>query len=185
MSVELKLLDLFKLFNHSNRNFACSLSEDNRLFIITNTGVYVVFFNGEVAYPIDTFACKKHLISVTKYAPCDNVDINLNNFIKECDRKDLYETVMSTEYTANLKHAKPVDPLPITAKWSPQGFIGQTECLLGVLTNLHSLEIYGRQINVNEIFEFSLLINITEKAIQEEKPHWADSTRLSIEAKTY
>lgn len=183
MGMELRLLDQIKLVNHLTRNFACDYSEDDRFFIITETGIYILSLKCNLSYVFPSFQCSKKFFQVSNFTPCANVDLDINTFHKDLDRKTLYETVMASEYSANLKHAKSLDPQPLSAQWSPAGIVNKSDCLLGVLTNMHSLEIYFKYIDENELINYQILTNITEEIIAIQKDKWRDPTRFSISLK--
>lgn len=183
MGFELRLLDQVKLVNHLTRNFACDYSEDNRIFILTETGVYVLGLKCNFSSVFNNFSCSKKFFQVSNFIPAANVDLDINTFHKELDRKTLFESVMASEYSAPLRYIKPLDPSPLSAMWSPAGIIGKTDCLLGVLTNMHSLEIYFKYMDENEQINYKILTNITEEIISVQRNKWKDPTRFSISLK--
>lgn len=183
MLVELRLIDQIKLVNHLTRNFACAYSEDDRFFILTETGVYILGLKCDLSNAFPNYNCSKKFFQVSSFIPADNIDLDINTFHKDLDRKTLYESVMASELSANLKHIKPIDPSPLSAGWSPTGIIGKTACLLGVLTNLYSLEIYAKFLDENEQIVYNMITNITEEIISVQKIKWKDPTRFSIHSK--
>ncbi|CAH1170360.1 unnamed protein product [Phaedon cochleariae] len=182
MDFEFKLLDHFKLSNHLNRNFACSFSDDDRFFIITDVGIYILSLHGNVAYEFLDLCCTKHFLQVSDFAPCTNIDLDINTFHSELDKEDLYETLMGIEYSVKLKHAKPVDSAPLFAQWSPREIAG-TDCMLAVLTNLHSLEIYMKFLDENEVTQYILISNLSQEIIDVEKEYWSSAVRFSVAIK--
>lgn len=183
MGVELRLLDQIKLVNHLTRNFACGYSDDDRFFILTESGVYVLGLKCNLSATFTNFSCSKKFFEVSNFIPSGNVDLDINTFHKDLDRKALYESVMATEYSASLKHTKAVDFFPVCAEWSPAGIVGNTNCMLGVLTNTHSLEIYSNFLDENEQINYSLITNVTENIISIQRNKWKDATRFSIHGK--
>lgn len=181
--MELRLLDQVKLANHLTRNFACEYSEDDRIFILTETGVYILGLKCNLSSTFPNFSCSKKFLQVSNFTPCGNVDLDINTFHKDLDRKALFESVMASEYSANLKHIKPLDPFPLSAEWSPSGIVNKTDSLLGVLTNMHSLEVYFKFINENEQINYQILTNITEEIIAVQKNKWRDTSRFSLNLK--
>lgn len=183
MLVELRLLDEIKLANHLTRNFACEYSEDDRFSILTETGVYILGLKCDLSNAFTNFCCSKKFFQVSNFIPADNIDLDINTFHKDLDRKALYESVMASELSANLKNIKPIDPSPLCAEWSPAGIVGKTSCLLGLLTNLHSLEIYAKYLDENEKIVYNIVTNITEEVITVQRNKWKDATRFSSHSK--
>ncbi|XP_057658637.1 uncharacterized protein LOC130895405 [Diorhabda carinulata] len=183
MSVQFKLLDQFKLLNHLELNFACDYSEDHRFFVINDTGVYILSFTGNLTQDSSTFSCKKQHIKVSTFTPSQCIDIDVNSFHTKLLREDVYDIVMKIEYSATLNNTKPVDPVPICAKWSPKGLADGTECYLAVLTNLHSLEVYMKYLNNNEQIKYAIISNVSESIVLTEKLKWSCANRLPIAVK--
>lgn len=183
MDIELRLLDEIKLADHLTRNFACEYSEDNRFFIITETGLYVLGLKCNLLSDLPNFFCSKFFIQLSNFLPAANVDLDLNTFHKDLDRKDLYETLMASEFSANLRNTKSLEVCPLNAAWSSAGLVGNTGCLLGVLSNTYSLEIYCKHLDENEQICYGLIMNITEEIILNQKEKWKDTTRFSIPLK--
>lgn len=183
MGIELRLLDQVKLFNHLTRNFACGYSEDDRFFILTESGVYILGLKCNLSAAFPDFSCTKKFIQISNFIPASNIDLDINTFHKDLDRKTLYESVMASEYSASLKNLKPLDPCPLSAEWSPARIVGKTDCLLGILTNTHSLEIYLKYIDQNELINYRMIMNVTKEIIKIQRSRWKDPTRFSIPSK--
>lgn len=183
MGVELRLLDQIKLVNHLTRNFACGYSEDDRFFILTESGVYILGLKCNLSASFPDFSCSKKFFAVSNFIPAGNVDLDINTFHKDLDRKALYESVMAVEYSSTLKHVKPVDFFPLSAEWSPAGIVGRSNSMIGVLTNTHSLEIYSKIVDENQQIMYVKLTNITEEIINMQRNKWKDATRFSIHGK--
>lgn len=183
MLVELRLLDQIKLINHLIRNFACEYSEDDRFFILTETGVYILGLQCNLSTAFPNLCCSKKFFQVSNFIPGDNVDLDINTFHKDLDRKALYESVMASELSATLRNMKPLDPTPLSAGWSPSGIVSKTDCLLAVLTNIHCLEIYSKYIDENVQLAYQMVANITEEIIAVQRNKWKDPTRFSIHLK--
>lgn len=183
MDVELRLLDQIKLTNHLTRNFASEYSQDDHFFIITETGLYILRLKCNLSSTFTEFTCSKSFFQVSKYIPAANVDLDINTFHKDLDRKALYESVLAAEYSSSLRHMKPLEPCPLSAAWSPAGIVGKTSCLLGVMTNVHSLEIYYKDFTSVELVNYIMVCNITEKIIAVQRNKWKDATRFSIPIK--
>ncbi|XP_028143365.2 uncharacterized protein LOC114337138 isoform X1 [Diabrotica virgifera virgifera] len=179
MCLQLKLLDRFKLSNHVGVNFACEYSDDNRFFIINDVALYVLSFNGSVTNELPNFLSRKYTLIVSDFSPCLCVDIDINSFYFNLPKEDIYEIVMKVELSSNLKNTKPLDPVPLCAKWSPKGLADNSECFLGVLTNLYSLEIYMKYLNHLEEVKYCMISNITQSTIANEKVKWSDANRFA------
>ncbi|CAG9862574.1 unnamed protein product [Phyllotreta striolata] len=184
MNVQLKLLDHFKLSDSVSLNFACGYSEDNRFFIINDIGVYVLGFTGSVTDESPGFLCTKHFFQPSPFTPCSHVEIDLNSFHNELSKEDVYEMAMKTEYSATLKYTKAIEPAATYAEWSPKGLLNKHECLIAVLTNMFSLEIYARILNEREEIQYIFVSNITEAIIHAQKHNWKDANRFGIVTKS-
>ncbi|XP_074030275.1 uncharacterized protein isoform X2 [Leptinotarsa decemlineata] len=183
MDLELKLLDHLKLTHKLSRNFACGYSDDDRIFVVNDVGMYILSLNGSVTYEFPSFACKKKFFSLSDYAPCRDIDLNINSFHPYISIEELYKTFMNMERSGKLKHALPAEASPVCAEWSPQGLVGGTDCMLAVLTNLGSLEIYMKFLDENEITQYCVTINITQEIVNLEKVNWKDALKFSMRAK--
>ncbi|XP_072386807.1 uncharacterized protein [Diabrotica undecimpunctata] len=179
MCLQLKLLDRFKLSNHLGVNFACEYSDDNRFFIINDTTLYILSFNGSVTNELPNFKCRKYILVVSDFSPCRCIDIDINTFYFNLPKEDIYEIIMNIEYSSNLKNTKPLEPVPLCAKWSPKGLADDSGCFLGVLTNLYSLEVYMKYLNNLEEVKYCIISNITESIIVTEKVKWSDANRFA------
>ncbi|KAJ8985118.1 hypothetical protein NQ317_012768 [Molorchus minor] len=91
--------------------------------------------------------------------------------------------MLSTEYSANVKHAAPVEPTALKAEWSPRGIVGKTDCALAVLTNLYSLEVYVKHVDENELVEYCLVCNVFKEIYNVEKSKWSIADKFSAELK--
>lgn len=178
MTVELRLLDHFKLSSRLSVNFACEYSEDDRIFIMGDTGIYIITLKGYLTNPFPSYCCKSDFLKVSDFIPCANIGMNINSFHKDLDQNDLYETTMSVEYSADLNSTMSVEPSPLCAQWSPRGIVGKTNCLLAVLSNLYNLEVYVKYIDENEIVEYCMVCSVTQEIIDERKLQWKYSDRL-------
>ncbi|KAJ8929896.1 hypothetical protein NQ314_017361 [Rhamnusium bicolor] len=183
MSIEFRLLDHFKLTNRLSINFACSYSEDDRLFIISDSGIYIITLKGYITCPFPDFSCKKDFLQVSNFTPSANVDLDINSFHRDLDRNALYETVLSTEYSGNLNNTTPIEAIPLCAEWSPKGIVGTAECMLAILTNLYSLEIYVRYLDENDLVEYLLISNISQEIINIQKSQWKYADRFATHLK--
>lgn len=183
MSIELRLLDYFKFSSRLSVNFACDYSEDDRIYVMGDTGIYIITLKGYLTNPFPSYCCKNDFLKVSDFIPSANIGMNINNFHKDLERNDLYETTMSVEYSADLNNTVSVEVSPLYAQWSPRGVVGKTDCLLAVLTNLYNLEIYVKYIDENEIVEYCMICNVTQEVIDEKKPQWKYSDRLPTSVK--
>ncbi|KAG5871674.1 hypothetical protein JTB14_007357 [Gonioctena quinquepunctata] len=157
--------------------------EDDRFFIINDTGIYILSLNGSLTYEFPSFACKKYHIRTSDFAPCTRVDLDINSFHSDLPREDLYETLLSVEYSIGLKHTKAIDAVPLCAEWSPRGILGGNDCVLAVLTNLHSLEVYMKYLDENEVTQYRLISNISQEIIDVERSKWVNPTKFAIRNK--
>lgn len=180
MSVQLKLLDHFKLKNQLGINFACSYSEDDRFFIINDLGIYILAFTGALLNELPRFLSTKHFINLSNFTPCGNIKLDLNSFHHELPKEEVYDLVMKVEYSANLKHTKPIAPAAIYAEWSPKGLANKNDCFLAALTNMYSLEVYMKYLNDIEEVQYVAVANVTSAIIECEKSNWKDNFRLGI-----
>ncbi|KAJ8925213.1 hypothetical protein NQ315_001399 [Exocentrus adspersus] len=176
--MELRLLDHFKFTSRISTSFACSYSEDDRIYIVSDTGVYVLALKVRLDNPFPTFSSKNDFFAVSNYVPGADVDIDINSFHKDLSRFDLYTTAMSVELSSNLNNAAAVTASPADVQWSPRGIVGKTDCLLGVLSNFHSLELYVKYVNEDEITEYRLVTNLTKELVDLKKPQWKYANRL-------
>lgn len=183
MNLELRLIDQLNLTNNLTINFACGYSEDDRIFILTDVGVYVLALKCSLVSSFSSFSHSKSFFPLTNYIPADHIDLDLNSFHKDLDRKHLYETVLVSEYSANLNNTKPLDIFPICAEWSPSKIVGKTSCLLAVLSSLHNLEIYAKILDQNELEQYVCISNVTREITEQAKAGWKNSLRFSIPMK--
>ncbi|XP_018570513.1 uncharacterized protein LOC108910411 [Anoplophora glabripennis] len=178
MSVELRLIDHIRFSSKLSVNFACEYSEDDRILIIGDIGIYIIALKGCMSNPFPSYYCKNYFLEISDFTPSANIGIDINSFHKDLERNDLYEATMSMEYSADLKSTTPVDPSPLCAQWSPRGIVGKTDCLLAVLSNFYNLEIYVKFIDENEVTEYCMICGVTQEVIDEKKTEWKYSDRL-------
>lgn len=178
-----KVLDIIKLTNRLNTNFVCEYSEDDRIFILSDSGVYIITLKPIITSVFPTFCGSKHYFQISNYEVSSNVDIDINNLYPELCKDDLYESVLRTELSANLNHTSNADFYPVSAQWSPRGIEGKSDCLLAVLTNVFSLEIYVKLIDESELIDYVVIANLTKEIIEYHKPKWKASDKLPIKSK--
>lgn len=183
MNCNCKVLDVVKLTNRINTNFACEYSEDDRIFTICESGVYIITLKPMITSCFPTFSGRKDYFQVSNYNVSSSVGIDINNFYPELPRRDLYETVLRTELAANLNHATSIENHPLSAKWSPRGLEGKTDCLLAVLTSTFSLEVYVKLLDENELIEYVVIANLTKDVAEYQKTKWKSSDKLPVQAK--
>lgn len=175
MENKMIILDKIKLQQKLNVNFACCYSEDRRLSLLCENGVYIFELCCDSENRNTSFAFVKSFITVPQYRPfrdnnegyavSDNVGIDINNFIDLLSQYDIYESIMDVNISQNLKGAAPVQVVPVCTKWSPQGMDKGQFCLLGVLTNTGVLEIIARRLYVADMEEYYSACNITEYCV--------------------
>ncbi|XP_030766057.1 uncharacterized protein LOC115890073 [Sitophilus oryzae] len=178
MALVYKLLDTIKLTGHPQTNFACGMSEDDQIFILSEAGVYIVTLKPNLNSNFAQFSCKKSFFKCSDYSLCDNVDLNFNDFFYELPREMLYESIARIELSANLIRSTPVEPHVTEAHWSGLSISGEPNCFLGILTNLYSLEIYLRTVNETNLTEYCVVLNLTKELIEIRRGHFVYSNKL-------
>lgn len=166
---KLVILDKIKLNQKLNTNFACFYSEDQRVSILSETGVYIFQLGCDSENRTPSFSFIKSFYSLPQYSEGEKVytinervGININNFIGSLDQYQLYEALLDVNISQNVGEAKPAQTVPISAQWSPKGIDDGQFCLLGVLTNLGVLELVGRKVNAWGANEYYCVCNLSE-----------------------
>ncbi|XP_076272204.1 uncharacterized protein LOC143203805 isoform X1 [Rhynchophorus ferrugineus] len=180
MAPVFKQLDFFKLSGRGYTNFACTLSDDDRVVILSEIGLYVVAIKPNLDNSFTELSCQKTFIPISKYSICDNVELDLNTFVHELPRESIYESIARIELSSNMNGTALVEPLALTAIWSNSGMVEGTDCLLGVLTQLYSLDIYMRYVNESEMTEYRIVLNITEEILKRKKSDFIYSNRFPV-----
>ena len=182
MGVEFKQLDHFKLIYRLTSNFACDYSEDDRLFIISDKGIYIITLKGYITCPFPTFSCKKDFFKISNYSP--STDLETKFVHSGWDGNTCYETILRSECLTNVNRTTfIIDASPICAQWSPRGIVGTTECVLAVLTSFCNLEIYVKYLDENEIIQYFLISNVCQEIINTEKTRWTYADKFPTELK--
>ncbi|XP_060534853.1 uncharacterized protein LOC132707152 [Cylas formicarius] len=175
---DFKPLDAFKLTGHARTNFACSYSQDDRFSVVTDGGVYVMALKPDLGSNSQSFGFTKSFVKPSAYNACDHVDMDVNEFLYELPKDDLYAAVLQVDLSANLRNAQAMEPVPCRADWSPAGLVRKKDCLLTVLTNLHSLEVYSTYVDENMMTRYKLALNITERLADSEKPAYKNGSKI-------
>lgn len=188
MQSKLVIVDKIKLQHKLNCNFACSYSEDQRLSLISENGVYVFELGCDSENRTSAFSFIKSFFGTPQYrvntenvgafAVTDNVGININNFIDSLSQYDIYECIMDVNISQNLKGATSVQVVPIATQWSPKGLDKGQFCLLAVLSNTGVLEILARKLSVSDINEYYSACNITEYCVNTFRRDVKDVSKL-------
>lgn len=178
MSINLKLLDSFKLTGNLVTNFACARSDDDRVFIIAQTGLYIITQTPNLNSVFADYGCHKFFLKPSPFAVCDNVDIDINSFAHELPKDVIFESAAYAELTQHLKAATPAPPSVLYAQWSDANMVDNLYNMLGVLTNLHSLEIYIKSINESNAIEYKMVLNLTKEILERRKGDFIYSAKL-------
>lgn len=149
----LNLLEHLHLNSRLQASFGCGYSTDNRMFILTEIGVYVLGLIGCMDNLTASFSFRKDLIKLSRVSPTDGIDVSVD--LKNLAHFELYSTVLQTD-TVNIEGdpSIAVDPKPIGAMWSPRGLVGRTGCVLAVVTSLFNLELYVKVLDDSEVQEY-------------------------------
>lgn len=182
--MELQLLDHKKLPTKLVVNFACDISKDDRFYIIAETGVYIIELKGKPFNSFPSLSTRNDFFKATDYLPCENLDIDLNAFLLNLSRTELYETVCRLELSSNLETLfgslnSAIVSTVTKAEWSPVGLVEGEKCALAVLTNTYSLEIYVKNVNESEVTEYQCVVNVTKEIIEYVKPSWSCANKLT------
>lgn len=179
MPANLELLDSFKLTGHLETNFACALSEDERIFVICDIGIYIIRQTLNLSSTWPSYSCQKYFLKPSNYAVGDNVDIDVNSFVHQLPKDILNESVLCAGLTPNLNCATPIIPSVLTAEWSTANLISENVgCLLGLVTNLGSMEVYMRTVSESNQTEYRMAVNLTQEIVNRRKEDFVYSTKL-------
>ncbi|KAL1492181.1 hypothetical protein ABEB36_012666 [Hypothenemus hampei] len=174
----LKLLDSVTLTGRLNTNFACSCSQDNRILIISETGVYLMRQVPDLNSSDSHYSHEKYFLQPSDYAVCSHVDININSFIYDLPKDVFYESVLSVMLSQNLTTATPITPSILSAQWSDAGMVDGVWSMLGVLTNLCSLEIYIQTYSESNLQEYKIVLNLTKEILEKRRKEFVYSTKM-------
>lgn len=187
MQTKLVTLDKIKLQHKLNCNFACCYSEDHRLSLISENGVYIFELGCDSENRTPAFSFIKSFFGAPQYrvstenigafAVSDNVGININTFIDSLSQYDIYECIMDVNISQNLKGATSAQVVPVFTQWSPKGLDKGQFCLLAVLSNTGVLEILARKLYVSDMNEYYSACNITEYCVNTFRKDFKDVSR--------
>lgn len=182
MPNKLITLDNIKLYQKLQATFACSYSDDQRLSILSENGVYIFQLGCDTENRTIAFAFLKSFYAVPIcYAISDNVDLDINDFIDSLDHYELYEGLLDGTVSQNLRGTSGVQVVPVSAQWSPKGVDGGQFCLLGVLTNTGVLELVGRRLDACGVNEYYCVCNVSECCVNLLRREFKDVGRRSSE----
>lgn len=177
MCTEFKYLETLEFSNHAINGFACEHSEDGRIFIITDTGIYILQLCLKPENVTPSICFKKFYVPVDKYVFGLNLGIDPNHFAKDLNRLQFYELALSIDLSPKLFMYNEIEPKISMAKWS-SSFLDGPNCVLGVLTNLGSLQIYVRTLSYTLVENYISICNISAYIINLYKMTWANSRYL-------
>lgn len=188
MRNKLVTLEKIKLQQKLFASFSCSYSDDQRLSLIAEHGVYIFELSRDSENRMSAFCFTKSFFPLSQYrasdeikpfAISDNVGIDINNFIDSLDQYDVYEAIMDVHLSQNLNSATPAGVAVIGTQWSPKGLDKGQFCLLGVLSNTGVLEIVARRLHVGDITEYYSACNISEYCVHAFTTDFRDFSKQS------
>ncbi|CAG9763706.1 unnamed protein product [Ceutorhynchus assimilis] len=179
MSPNLKPLTAFVLTGNLQRNFACGISQDDRIFILSSLGVYVIEQKCNLKHPDPDYSSHKFFFKPSDFALCGHVDIDINTFVHELPKDVFYENCARVELTQNLKGAvPPTPPTVLYAQWSKALMVDGLSSMLAIVTNLHSLEIYVKMVNECNLSEYKMILNLTSEIVEKQRPNFGYIAKL-------
>lgn len=178
MCSEFKYLETLEFSNHLASGFACEHSEDGRILIITDCGIYILQLCMKPEIVTPTICFKKYYIPVDKYVFSTNLGIDPNNFARKLSRLEFYELSLSVDVSPKLFLFHEMESKLCMAKWSP-AFLDASNCLLGVLTDMGSLQIYARRFSYAICEDYISICNVSSHIINMSKMKWNNPKNLS------
>lgn len=183
-------LDKIKLQQKLNTNFACSYSDDQRLAVLSENGVYVLQLGCDSENRLQSFSFKKSFYTIpqyqqnlnnTAYSISENVAVDINEFIDLLNQHDVHESILNVNISQQLEGASSLHVVPVSVQWSPKGVDKGRFSLFSVLTNTGVLEVIGREIGPCDINEYYPICNITDCAVNLFKRDFRNVERRSPE----
>lgn len=182
MCEEITILDKINLHYKTQATFACHSSNDRRISLICDAGIYVLELYGNTENWKPIFSFSKTFCTLLRYSISTFVEIDINSFIEELTQFKVYETVLNVCLSENLKQCTSTPTQPISAVWSPNKLNHYIGCVLAVLTNTGVVQVFSKSINCYGREEYNVL-NITECIINHFKPNWKQTARPSADQK--
>lgn len=169
---ELKHLETMGLTHSVNSNFACDISDDNKIYFLNSKGVYVfqMCLTNESIWP--TLSMKKYFIPCSSYDFSIHLDINVNEFYYKLPRNILYECLLTQNFQ-NMGFYGHVEYKVLSASWSPLYVSNNGDSVIAVLNNVGGLILYQKSVDQNLIEDYVELENITELYINQVKRSWS------------
>lgn len=171
MSSEFKFLESIDLSNQINNGFVCEQSKDGHVSVITDVGIYILQLCIKSDNTLPSISFKKYYVSAFNYFLGTHLDIDVNSFGTDLNQADMYELILLTDISQNFSLYTEIEPKIASCKWSPCG-IDNTNCVLGVLNNGGSLNIYTKSLTEGICENFISICNVTEHIIEYYKSTW-------------
>lgn len=169
-SDELKILDKIDLNLRIETLSCCDYTKDNKLSIVCSGGVYILELMGYTNNWLPHMSFKKFLCDVSPYCIASNVGLDINNFIDDLPRLNLYETVLDVRISENLQNSSPVPHRLIQVKWSPS--FGNNFNMLAVIDNFGVVYLIEKHISDYMVEGYKVTCNVTEKLIEQFTSKW-------------
>ncbi|KAK9878008.1 hypothetical protein WA026_020220 [Henosepilachna vigintioctopunctata] len=180
----LQNIDSITFSNKLTTNFACSLSEDGRICLITENGVLIYTLMNYIDNIFSDIAFKKKLVPVPESSISKELEIDFETFYDKMSKDDLFERILRLDLTSKLDHSTPTELKPIAAEWSPKGLLGKSHCVLAVLSNCYGLSIFVNQFNEGEIEQYKCVTNVTKCIVEHNSKKWSNITNVSVDIRT-
>lgn len=179
MCGEFKYLESLEFENQLSNTFACEYSMDGRISIITGVGIYILQLCLKPENTTPSICFKRYYIPVENYVLGTKLGIDPNKFAKDLCRNELYELCLTTNISPKLYLFNEVESKISMAKWSPS-YIDKSNCVLAVLNNTGSLNIYARIFTHSICENYLSICNVSEHIISlYKKKNWKIIKNLS------